>query len=203
MVSVCVCTLCSGEYESVMMVSDRDIQLPLDHCWNGTCINCEAQLVSLSPPLFFLLHFLSSLPSLPPSPFTPFSFRLKISMCNIFGGRGNFTKTFSTILDLQAVCSLSQCGGVSCAQVSISGTRSPKKLPASTPSLPPSPPSLLLLLLLPLLPHPPSPAGQRQTHAAVVLWQVPVTERLVHLAPPPQPCPTPFSTIPNFTTTHH
>lgn len=34
----------NGEYESVVLVNDRDIQLPLSQCWNGTCSNCDAQL---------------------------------------------------------------------------------------------------------------------------------------------------------------
>lgn len=33
----------NGVYESTVLVSDRDIQLPLAQCWNGTCSSCSQQ----------------------------------------------------------------------------------------------------------------------------------------------------------------
>ncbi|CAI8045915.1 Probable tubulin polyglutamylase ttll-15 [Geodia barretti] len=38
----------NGEHESVVLVSDRDTQLPLPQCWNGSCSSCSA-----APPATF------------------------------------------------------------------------------------------------------------------------------------------------------
>ena len=33
--------LCSGQYESIMVVNDPDTQVPHPACTNGTCANCK------------------------------------------------------------------------------------------------------------------------------------------------------------------
>ena len=38
----------NGQYESIMFVSDRDIQVPLEECINGICNDCSNRLVSSS-----------------------------------------------------------------------------------------------------------------------------------------------------------
>ena len=35
---------CSGEFESVMAVSEHDLQLPLPECYSGYCSNCTARV---------------------------------------------------------------------------------------------------------------------------------------------------------------
>ena len=46
-VCVCLCTLAppfSGDFESVMVVSEQDLQLPLTECYSGFCSNCTASV---------------------------------------------------------------------------------------------------------------------------------------------------------------
>ena len=35
----------NGRYESIMLVNDRDIQVPLEECVNGQCEDCSSKLV--------------------------------------------------------------------------------------------------------------------------------------------------------------
>ena len=37
--------VCSGEYESIMLVHERDLHLGLAHCYNGDCVNCDSNKV--------------------------------------------------------------------------------------------------------------------------------------------------------------
>ena len=38
----------NGLYESIMLVNDRDIQVPLEECISGQCEDCQSQLVRTS-----------------------------------------------------------------------------------------------------------------------------------------------------------